>query len=95
MLRLMSIDQHVFAWEEGRRYSFYFSHLNLPLFVSAAEDHLVEPDGPGRSRFTWRVGIAPTAIGRPGVPITKLLFRSLFRDTGRYFNGGHLDHGHQ
>lgn len=86
VLRLITIDEYFFDWEEGRRYSFYFSHMNLPLFVSGAEDYLVEPEGPGRCRFTWRVGITPTAIGRTGAPLNKLLFRSFFRDTGRYFD---------
>jgi Polyketide cyclase / dehydrase and lipid transport. len=74
-----------FIWEEGRRHSFYFTHIRLPLFVSAAEDYLVEPDGSDRCRFTWRVAITPNTIGRAGAPLMKLMFHSFFRDTGRYF----------
>jgi hypothetical protein len=69
-----------------RRHSFYFTHIRLPLFVSAAEDYLVEHDGPDRCRFTWRVGITPNRIGRAGAPLIKLMFHSFFRDTGRYFD---------
>ncbi|MFH8658215.1 hypothetical protein [Streptomyces afghaniensis] len=85
----MANDAYFFAWEEGRRHSFYFTHGRFPLFVSAAEDYLVEPDGPHRCRFTWRVGITPSAIGRVGTPLTKRLFHGFFRDTGRYFDAEH------
>ncbi|MEU0247308.1 hypothetical protein ABZ192_23845 [Streptomyces sp. NPDC006235] len=78
--------------EEGRRHSFYFSRARFPLFVSAGEDYLVEPDGPDHCRFTWRIGITPTAMGRAGAPLSKRLFRSYFRDTGRYFDAAQSLH---
>jgi Polyketide cyclase / dehydrase and lipid transport len=79
-------EEYFFIWEEGRRYSFYFTHANLPVFTSVAEDSVVEGDGADRCRFTWRVGLTPTALGRPGAPFNKLLFSRFFQDTGRYFN---------
>lgn len=83
---LLRGDEYFFIWEEGRRHAFYFTRANLPLFASLAEDYLVEPDGTDRCRLTWRVGVTPSALGRPGAPLNKLLFTGLFRDTGRYFN---------
>ncbi|MFG2023745.1 hypothetical protein [Streptomyces sp. NPDC048825] len=65
------------------------SRARLPLFVSAAEDYLVEADGPAHCRFTWRIGITPNAMGRAGAPLTKRLSRGCFRHTGRYFGAAH------
>jgi hypothetical protein len=79
-------QEHFFLWEEGRPYAFYFTTANLPVFASVAEDYTVEPDGIDRCRFTWRVGLTPTALGRPGAPLNQLLFGGFFRDTGRYFS---------
>ncbi len=82
----ITVQEHFFVWEEGRRYAFYATSANLPLFQRLAEDYIVEPDGPGRCTFTWKVGVAPTAVGKPGGPVNSLLFRSFFSDTGRYFS---------
>ncbi len=79
-------EEHFFIWDEGRRYAFYFTHANLPVFSSVAEDYVVEPDGADRCRFTWRVAMTPTTLGKPGAPLNKLLFDRFFQDTGRYFN---------
>jgi hypothetical protein len=79
-------DEYFFIWEEGRRYAFYFTESNPPLFTSLAEDYTVEPNGPDHCLFSWRVGLTPSALGKPGAPLNKLLFSSFFRDTGRYFN---------
>ena len=79
-------EEYFFIWEEGRRYAFYFTRANLPVFTSLAEDYLVEPDGAGGCRFTWRIGVTPSLLGKPAAPLNKLLFASFFRDTGRYFN---------
>lgn len=83
---LSSGEEYFFIWQEGRRYAFYFTHTNLPAFISLAEDYLVEPDGADRCRFTWRIGITPSQLGKPGAPLNRLLFASFFRDTARYFN---------
>ena len=83
---LLGADEHFFVWEEGRRYAFYFTNANLPVFTSFAEDYLVEPDGEGRCRFTWKLAISPSPLGRPGAGMNKLLTASFFRDTGRYFD---------
>lgn len=82
----IKVQEHFFLWEEGHRYAFYGTEANVPVFASLAEDYIVEPDGAGRCRYTWRIAIAPTAVGRPGGRLNKLLFGSFFRDTGRYFD---------
>lgn len=79
-------EEYFFIWEEGRRYAFYIMQANLPVCACVAEDYVVQPDGADRCRFTWRVGLTPTLVGRAGAPLNKLLFTSFFRDTGRFFN---------
>ena len=44
------------------------------------------PEGDGSCRFTWTIALTPTALGKPGGPLNKVIFGGLFRDTGRYFN---------
>jgi hypothetical protein len=80
------LKEHFFIWEEGRRYSFYATETNLPVFRRFGEDYLVEPDGSDRCRFTWTVGIEPTPLGRPGGPLNAILFRQLFAETRRHFS---------
>ena len=85
-LGLIVVDEYFFIWDEGSRYAFYITRANVPLFTSFAEDYVVEPDGPDRCRFTWRLAVTPSAFGKPGAPINGLVVRQLFKDTGRYFN---------
>ena len=82
---VLSVEEHFFVWEEGRRYAFYVTSANAPLFQSLAEDYIVEPSGPDSCTFTWRVAVAPTALGKPGAPLTGLLFKSFFKDTERHY----------
>jgi hypothetical protein len=81
----MTLQEHFFLWEEGRRYAFYGTKASTPVFRRLAEDYLVEPDGPDRCRFTWTAALEPTPLGRLGGPVNGLLFKSLFVDTRRYF----------
>ena len=60
----MTVDGHFFIWEEGRRYAFSVTQMNVPLFKSFAEDYVVEPKGADSCRFTWRIAITPSALGR-------------------------------
>lgn len=82
---LLKVQEHFFRWEEGRRCSFYVTEANVPLFVSLAEDYIVEPNGPNRCTFTWTAALAPTALGRPGGALNGVLFGSFFRDTAQHF----------
>ena len=60
--------------------------MNSPLFKSFAEDYVVEPDGADGCRFTWRIAVTPSSVGRVVAPLNKVLANRTFRDTGRYFN---------
>ena len=82
----MTIDEHFFIWEEGRRYAFYVTQMSAPLFKSFAEDYIVEPDGADGCRFTWRIAMTPSTLGRLGGPLNKVMANRTFADTGRYFN---------
>ena len=81
----LKLTELFFLWEDGRRYAFYMTEANLPLFHSIAEDYVVEPDGPNRCTFTWTVALAPTALGKPGRAVYGFLFNKFFKDTTRYF----------
>ena len=83
---LAVVDEYFFIWEEGRRYAFYLTRSSLPAFTSFAEDYLVEPAGTDGCTLTWRIGLTPSPLGRPGAPLNKLMVARTFRDTGRYFN---------
>jgi hypothetical protein len=85
ILGVLKVRELFFAWEEGRRYTFYATEANLPLFHHVAEDYIVEPDGPNRCTFTWKIALAPTPIGKAGGAVYGLLFNSVFKDTTRYF----------
>jgi hypothetical protein len=86
VLGALKVQEHFYNWEEGRRYTFHGTSMNVPLFAALAEDYVVEPDGPGASTFTWRIAIEPSAIGKPGSPITGLLFKNWFGDTTRHYS---------
>jgi hypothetical protein len=86
VLGLVKVQEQYFLWEEGRRKAFCGTAMNLPLFESLAEDYLVEPRGPNACAFTWRIGVAPSAAGKPGAPLNSLIFASAFRDTARHFH---------
>jgi hypothetical protein len=82
---LFVFDESYVRWEEGRRKVFVGVRTNLPLIRRFAEDYLVEPLGPDRSRFTWTAVWEPTALGRPLEPVTHALFSSLVPDIRRHF----------
>ena len=82
----LKVQEHFFIWEQGRRHAFYVTESNLPLFHNMAEDYLVEPDGPNRCTFTWRVALTPTTLGKLGGPLNRWLFTSFFNDTSRHFD---------
>jgi hypothetical protein len=85
---LLALDERYIVWEEGRRKAFVGVRSNLPLLKRVAEDYLVEPDGESACRFTWTVGVEPTAVGRPGSPLNAAIFASLFKDTRRHYGIG-------
>ncbi len=84
-LGMLALKEVYFRWEEGRRKSFYVAEATAPLFRRFAEDYLVEATSPGSCRFTWTVASEALPAAQPGTPINRLITRSLFRDTRRYF----------
>lgn len=85
---VLAVQELFFIWEEGRRYSFYVTEANAPLFRRLAEDYIVEPEGPQRCTFTWKIALEPTGLGKVGGALNGPLFNHFFADTGRYFNAG-------
>lgn len=81
----ITVREHFFVWEEGRRKAFYVTSANLPLFRRLAEDYVVEPDGDDACRFTWTIAYETTLAGRAGGPVNKALFSWLFADTRKHF----------
>ena len=88
VLGVLTVSEHFFLWEEGRRQAFQATEATLPLFARLAEDVVVEPAGDERCALTWRAAIEPSTIGKLGAPASSLLFNGLFRDTARYFSVG-------
>ena len=82
----MTLDERFFIWEEGRRCAFYGTKTSVPTIKSFAEDSVVEPEGPDHCRFTWRIAMTPSRLGRLSAPMNRLSANRTFRDTSRYFN---------
>ncbi len=87
-LGALALKEVYFRWEEGRRKSFYVAEATAPLFRRFAEDYLVEETSPSSCRFTWTVAFDAPPAARPGNPLNRLITRSLFSDTRRYFGVG-------
>jgi hypothetical protein len=79
------LEERYFLWEEGRRHAFCATASAAPIFRSVAEDYLVEPTSDASCRFTWTIAYAPRVLARPGNPVNRRIFRSLFRDTARHY----------
>lgn len=82
----ITVQEHFFIWEDGRRYAFYVTSANLPLFKRVAEDYVVEPTGTDSCTFTWTVAAEPTTLGKPGAPLNAAIFKSIFSDTRKHFS---------
>ncbi len=85
VLGLIAVKERYYRWEEGHRKTFCGVGMNLPLFSQLAEDYIVEPRGEGACDFTWKIAIAPSALGKPGAPLNHLIFAGAFRDTAKHF----------
>lgn len=84
---VLRVQERFFLWEEGHRYAFCGTEVNLPLFESLAEDYRVDPLEPGKCAFTWTVGITPTTLGKAGAALNGPLFSRFFSDTAKHFAG--------
>lgn len=78
-LDALTVYEHFFRWEEGRRFSFYFKAHSVPLARRFAEDYLVEDIAPGRCRFTYTVALEPSLLFKLGGPIGRIMLDRMFR----------------
>jgi len=85
VLGALMVKERYFIWEEGHRKTFCITESSLPVFNRVAEDYVVEPLAPDRSRFTWTLAMEPKGIAKIG-PGNKLLVNSLFKDTRKHFS---------
>lgn len=85
-LGLLVADEHFFLWEEGRRFAFHFTKMNLPLFKRFGEYYEVEPTGPDTCRFTWKMVGELTAFGKAQKFVVDWLLNGVLKDTTRYVN---------
>lgn len=83
---VLQVQEKFFIWDEGQRYAFHATDINLPLFASLAEDYRVEPLDTARCTFTWTIAFEPTTLGRAGSALNGPLFNSFFKDTATYFS---------
>jgi len=80
-LDTMTVQEHFFRWEEGRRFSFYFANASIPVFSAFAEDYLLEDAGAGRCRFTYTIGVGLTLPFKLLKPVLRMVL-------GKSFTGG-------
>jgi hypothetical protein len=78
-LATATVFEHFFRWEQDRRLSFYLTGASMPLAHALAEDYLLEEMAPGRTRFTYRVGIEPRMPVAAGGPLSHMYFDSMFK----------------
>lgn len=76
-LATMTVYEYFFRWEQGKRFSFYFTDASVPLFRALAEDYLLEPLPNGRSRFVYTVAIDPSRM----LALSGFLGRSMLEKT--------------
>ena len=78
-LTAMTVEEHFFIWESGRRMAFYFTGHTVPLARSFAEDYRLEPLDDARCQLTWRVCIAPRLLLRLGAPLARRQLGGMFQ----------------
>ncbi|MFI6582812.1 SRPBCC family protein [Embleya sp. NPDC050493] len=90
LLRLLTVRERFFRWEENKRYTFSAVAASLPGLRRVAEDWVVEPV-PGGSRLVWTF-VAQAAT--PAVPLlwashplVKLMQRHVLRSVGLHAEG--------
>jgi hypothetical protein len=79
-MTMVTLDEHFFRWEKDRRLSFYLTGHSRPLVHALAEDYLLEDIAPGKTRFTYVVGMEPRRLVRMGGPLSRAYFGSMFRN---------------
>ena len=79
VLQTLTVHEHFFLWEPGRRFAFYFTGHTRPLLQRFFEDYQLEDLEDGRCRFTWRVGFQPRWWLRPATSIFRRQFDAMFQ----------------
>lgn len=67
--------EYFFAWEDGRRMSFYFSKGVLPAVAAFAEDYELVPVGEDACELVWRYAFECSGAFRPFQPLIAGAFR--------------------
>lgn len=87
-LGALKVREHFFVWDEGKRYSFYVTAANVPIFKHLAEDYVLEPTATG-TRFTWTVALEAKPktklLVKINSPLNKLLFGRIAASGKSYF----------
>jgi uncharacterized protein YndB with AHSA1/START domain len=87
-LHAMTVHEHFFRWDDGRRKSFYVEEANHRMLKRFAEDYLVEAT-PGGSRFTWTIALEPlpstALLVRASDPVNRLACRAVPMRAKAYF----------
>jgi uncharacterized protein YndB with AHSA1/START domain len=86
LIALGSFRERMLAWEPGARIAFTMTASTSPLTARMAEDFRLIPDG-ANTRLDWRVAAAPTLLGRPAMPLFRLIMGGLISRAG-----SRLDH---
>ena len=86
-LTAVTLDEHFFRWEQNRRCSFYVTGQSMPLAHALAEDYLLEEIAPGKTRFTYSVGLEPRLLVAIGGPISRMYFGSMFKNACESLQG--------
>ena len=91
-LATATIFEHFFWWEPDRRCSFHLTGASMPLAHALGEDYLLEEVTPGKTRFTYRVGIEPRLPVAAGGPLSQMYFDSMFNSACKHLSAYVRDH---
>jgi hypothetical protein len=83
VLNSFTVQEHFFRWEPGRRFSFYATHISMPVGHVLAEDWLLTDTGPNRCRFTYTTAMEPSLFLRLATPISRAQFNGAFKEGAR------------
>ena len=79
-LKVMTVRERFFRWDEGSGYSFYVEAANRPGLRRFAEDYAIEARD-GGARLVWRVALEPQAKVARGFGVTRPLNAFAFART--------------
>lgn len=66
LLKVNTIEEQFYRWDEAHRATFRVTHQSRPLLNGLAEDFVLDPlDGGARTRLTWTMAIALKGVPAP------------------------------